>query len=321
MNNITLIKLNSYSHVSQDGIIAFENELVRTLNWETKGELPSLFARIFSKMYRHFSSLFHLLSVIKSKKSYFAIILDIRAVGTKFPFFAFNANKKILYLSDCWEPQFFETEKTLKNLKIDIVFFDSKLCWEYFQEKWPMIKSFWVPSGIVPDEYYAMPYSQKDIDILHLGRRCDAYHIKIVNFCVENNLKYLYEVERGRIIFPKRSDFLKGLARSKISICVPSSVTNPERSGYISVLSLRYFESMLSKCLIVGVMPEEMKYIFDYCPIVEIDMKNPTQQIMYLLKNFDRHIPLIERNYLEVKEKHQWKHRAHDINKIIEREI
>jgi len=209
----------------------------------------------------------------------------------------------------------------IENLKIDIVFFSYKQSFEYFKKSLPKVKCFWVPEGISFNEYYAVPYSKKDIDILHLGRRYDFYHNKIVDFCCENNLKYLYERKRGEIIFPSKTDFINGLARSKISICVPSSITHPLRSGYISGLTQRYLQSMASKCLILGYVPEDMKYLFDYNPIIQIDMKNTTQQINDILKNFSEYIKLIEKNYLEVKEKHQWKNRVTVIQSILEKNL
>ncbi len=232
--------------------------------------------------------------------------------------FAFTSKHKILYLFDAWQPQFPKIKNMIENLKIDVVFFTYRQSCEYFRKTLPKIKCFWVPEGISFNEYYAMPYSQKDIDILHLGRKFDIYHNKILNFCSEINLKYFYEKERGKIIFPQRTEFIKGLARSKISICVPSSVTHPLRSGYISGLTQRYLQSMASKCLILGYIPEDIKYLFDYNPIVEIDIHNPEKQIIDILDNYHEYIPLIEKNYSEVKGKHQWKNRVAIITKILD---
>lgn len=319
MSKITLIKLNHYSHVSQDAIIDLENEIISSVNCRIKYEPSSIFLKYLGKVYNRFPKIFNLLSVIRFDENLFVVLMGCGGVYTKFPLFAFASKHKILYLFDAWEPQFPEIKQMIENLKIDIVFFTYRQSLEYFRKALPHVKSFWVPEGISLSEYYAMPYSQKDIDILHLGRRFDIYHSKIVNFCFENNLRYLYEKQRGKIIFPKRIDFIKGLARSKISICVPSSITHPLRSGYISGLTQRYLQSMASKCLIVGYLPDDMKYLFDYNPIISIDMEKPTHQIKDILKNFDKYIPLIEKNYKEVREKHQWKNRVAIIKEILEK--
>ncbi len=78
---------------------------------------------------------------------------------------------------------------------------------------------------------------------------------------------------------------------------------------------------MASKCLIVGYVPDDMKYLFDYNPIIQIDMKNPKQQINDILKNFYKYIPLIEKNYIEVRERHQWKNRVAIIQSILEKNL
>jgi hypothetical protein len=74
---------------------------------------------------------------------------------------------------------------------------------------------------------------------------------------------------------------LFGLANSKISICVPSDITHPERTGNISTITNRYLQSMASKCLILGKLPHDMLHLFDYNHIIEIDEENPVLQIVF----------------------------------------
>ena len=88
-----------------------------------------------------------------------------------------------------------------------------------------------------------------------------------------------------------------GLANSKISIFVPSDITHPNVTGSISTITNRFLQSMASRCLIVGKVPHDMLYLFDYNPIIEIDEENPVAQIEAILANFDTYIPLIEKNY------------------------
>src|SRR6185369_6557481 len=143
------------------------------------------------------------------------------------------------------------------------------------------------------------------------------YHDQIIS-AVENHKKtYLYERERGRVIFPAREDFLDGLARSKISICIPCSITHPERAGDIETMTMRYLQSMASKCLVVGHAPAEMIELFGYNPVIEIDKKNPDKQLLELLNRFDDYVPLIEKNYAAVTSEHTWHNRWQQIARII----
>jgi hypothetical protein len=160
-------------------------------------------------------------------------------------------------------------------------------------------------------------YSEKDIDVLSFGRKYDLLHDKIVDDMLCNGKKYFYEKNKGEIIFKDRKDFTDGLSRTKVSVCIPSCITHPERSGNISTMTVRYLQSMASKCLVLGYMPDEMEELFDYNPIVELDINNPSKQILSILENFTSYIPLIERNYQIVVDNHTWRDRWSSIKNIL----
>lgn len=75
---------------------------------------------------------------------------------------------------------------------------------------------------------------------------------------------------------------------------------------------------MPSKCLIVGMLPDEMKKLFDYMPLVELDLQHPAEHLLSILNNFENYISLIEKNYSRVLEVHTWKNRWKVIEEIIE---
>lgn len=167
------------------------------------------------------------------------------------------------------------------------------------------------------EKYRHQPYTDKDIDVLHLGRRHGAYHNRIVAALEKHKKTYLYEQERGQVIFPSREGFVDGLARSKISVCVPCSITHPERAGDIETMTMRYLQSIASKCLVVGHAPGEMLELFGYNPVIEIDKQNPDEQLLELLEHFDDYIPLIEKSYALVASEHTWQKRWQQIARII----
>lgn len=175
----------------------------------------------------------------------------------------------------------------------------------------------YVPEGVDPLVFRYARYEAKDIDVLALGRKYDRYHERILPALQRYDRTYLYEVLKGHIIFPDRQGLIDGLARTKISICVPGSITHPERSGHVETMTMRYLQSMASKCLIVGHAPSEMIKLFGYNPVLEIDWDHAEDQIEDILQHFHFHIPLIERNYKEVLANHTWTHRFHQIKKIL----
>ena len=110
---------------------------------------------------------------------------------------------------------------------------------------------------------------------------------------------------------------MDGLARSRISICVPSNITHPARAGDVETMTIRYLQSMVSKCLVVGYAPKEMIELFGYNPVVEIDMENPADQLLDILNNFVKYTPLIEKNYNSVLKNHTWRQRWTEIADVI----
>jgi hypothetical protein len=110
--------------------------------------------------------------------------------------------------------------------------------------------------------------------------------------------------------------FINGLARSKVSICFPSSITHPERAGKIETMTIRYLQSMVSKNLIIGKTPEEMITLFGYNPVIEVDMEDPVSQLNEILNNYNEYTGLIEKNYSAVVKDHTWRNRWQSIKEI-----
>jgi hypothetical protein len=221
---------------------------------------------------------------------------------------------------DAW-PRFHKRiAENAKTLKIRLIFFSSKEASRLFNQLQNEIRGVWIPEGIDVNDYYFKPYELKVIDVLEFGRKYDLYHDKIASTLSDRNYKHLFEQQKGTVVFKSRVDFLNGLSESKISICIPSSITHPERSEGLSSMTLRYLQSMASKCLIVGILPKEMKELFTYMPIVEIDMSDPQGQILEVLSAYESYIPLIERNYKVVHESHTWEVRINKMLEIIKNE-
>jgi hypothetical protein len=247
---------------------------------------------------------------LNDKKHLFMIMLGIRPYGL-----ITNHNRSI-YLFDAWPKYYNKIMKFVRDYCINYVFVSSSQAVTELNYLYGQHKFFWIPEGINPYEYKYRPYEEKDIEILAIGRRYDEYHYSITPF-IENKYIYLYEKEKGDIIFPTHDEFINGLARTKISICVPSNITHPERAGHIETMTARYLQSIVSKCLIVGHAPKEMIDLFGYNPVIEIDMKNPVEQLEFLLKNYSSYFSLMERNYHTVLKSHTWKNRWSEIKNML----
>ncbi len=238
-------------------------------------------------------------------------------IPKSYPSFLIPFRFRSIYLFDAWPKDHDRIVQFVKFFAIDFVFISSSMAANSLKIKSGLNHFHWIPEGINAEEYTFCSIADKNIDVLALGRRYDNYHDSILNFTIEKNLVYLYEKVKGEIIFPTREALIKGLARAKVSICVPSSITHPDRSGPIETMTIRYLQSMISKCLIIGHAPHELIELFGYNPVIEIDMTNPVQQLDSILMNYSDYLPLIERNYQTVLQNHTWLCRWNQIKTIL----
>ena len=301
-----------YGHVAQDTVNEFENSIKADM---VPAQLTGRISRILSKK---------MLRVMKKKPPLpkfrhthkFCVVLGLEFYKC-FLAFLFNGDNSV-YIFDAWTANHTKIEAFIRLMRLKNVFFSSSQVTEIFKAKQLDCHFQWVPEGVTLSDYRCRSYSRKDIDVLAFGRKYDRHHDQIVARLEEKGINYLYEKKKGNIVFKDRLRFIDGLARTKISICTPSDITHPERSGTISTMTIRYLQSMASKALIVGIMPGEMDLLFDYTPIIPLDMEDPAGQLIDILADFRRYIPLIERNYQFIKEHHTWAHRWSQIRQTIE---
>ena len=328
--NLYLIQNQSSKyHVSQDTITEFEDAISNDLRVFVMPTLNKYLNKINYFMWRSLNKI-HMANILLkylpwnflnsfNKRKYLAILMGCDFQKCLSPFL--NAKERHLYMFDAWPKNQNEINTFIKSFKIDNIFLSSSEAVQRLSALNNNCNFYWIPEAINPNEYKHKPYDKKMIDVIQLGRKYESYH-KIIEKPLKLHSKiYLFEKKRGEIIFPDRKNFIWGLANSKISICVPSSITHPERSGNMETMTVRYLQSMVSKCLVVGHAPKEMLTLFDYNPVIEIDTDNPIEQIMYLLCHYDDYIPLIEKNYKMVNENHTWAHRWIQMSNVIFREL
>lgn len=250
------------------------------------------------------------------KRGHFFTILMGANFRKCFPWYQFPG-LKCIYLFDAWPDFHTRIARFATAFHIDFLFVSSSQAAETLKVKLPKTRCYWIPEGVDSSHYTFKAYENKDIDVLALGRRDEHYHGQIVNTLQSGGKIYLFEKEKGQLVFDTRDEFVTGLARTKLSICIPSNRTHPERSGNFETMTVRYLQSMASKCLIVGHAPAEMIQIFGYNPVIEIDSDNPEKQILNLLENYKSYIPFIEKNYTEVMANHTWQNRWNQISAIL----
>jgi len=322
-----LISQNSINaHVSQDTVHEFENVIFQTHEVcpvehysQFVYKIAYLFVRIFRKININIIPSVrqrYKLKPWEDSNHLFTIMMALDEMKFR-PFIITSFHNKSIYLFDAWPKDYNKIQKFCREYKINFLFVTSSKSAMSLRKLLPEINIYWLPEGIAPQFYHCEDYMNKTIDVLALGRKYDVYHLLIAERLAEKGYTYLYEHIKGQLVFPTQEEFVQGLARTKISICVPSSVTHPERSGDVETMTIRYLQSMVSKCLIIGHAPSEMIELFGYNPVIEIDLENSVEQLDSILKNYSDYIPLIEKNYQLVLEHHTWQDRWNQIKEYL----
>ena len=214
------------------------------------------------------------------------------------------------YCFDCWPNEYGRWTSFFQRHRVRLAFFSARQSAEHFAAELPAMQAVWLPEATDPLDYCASrSLSERDIDVLELGRKYDQYHDKIVDSLARAGRCHLFERVKGEIVFPDRAGLIAGMGRSKISVCFPSSQTHPERSGSVETATHRYFESMASKCLILGHAPRELTDLFGYNPVIEVRWGSECAQIEDVLRNPGSYQDLIERNYCRLLEVGTWESR------------
>lgn len=215
---------------------------------------------------------------------------------------------------DCWPKDYSQWEQIFHNYNIRIAFFTARQSAEYFQRKMPNMISVWMPEAADPEEYNGTtPLEQRTVDVLELGRRSELYHLAVMDVLRDRGCQHLYVPDGARRMFSTREQLMATWRQTKISICFPKSFTDPERSGGVETVTFRYFESMSSKCLIVGHCPKELEDMFGFNPVIEADLTDCARQLLSLLADISSYQNMVEKNYRRLLEVGSWNVRVEAI--------
>jgi len=213
----------------------------------------------------------------------------------------------IVYAFDCWPALYGRWEKFFRRHRTRVAFFSARQSAEHFQTSVPEMESLWLPEAVEASLYRGdKPLRERTIDVLELGRRSAPYHDAIVAPLARSGRVHKFEPTPGMIIFPTFEELVAGFADAKVSVCFPSSMTHPQRSGDVETITHRYFESMAAGCVVVGRAPRELIDLFGYNPLIEADMSDPARQVDAILRDIDAHAELATRNRARVMEIGTW---------------
>lgn len=294
----------------------FEQFCSKNSSWNTK-KGPSLFAPrgLSSRLYTAAHTILKpLLGNLKKKGAVISLGLPYHnyLYAKTFPYFTMDCDLKVLWTYDVWEPDYPEVEQLVRKSGVNLLLLSSYQAAEYFKGlNLPNCEVCWISETVNASDYKFKSWNSRSIDVLSFGRSWLKYHDEIVDGCEFANINYAYQERsaahdvavnglKKNLQFPTWDSFVDGLADAKICICFPRCMTHPGLAGNVSTLTIRYLQAMASKCLVLGSAPLDMKYLFDYNPVVEVDWTDPAGQIKYILENPGEYSGVIEKNYAAV---------------------
>lgn len=200
----------------------------------------------------------------------------------------------------------------LKKKKVRTAFFTSSQVAKMMMSFFPLMNIKYIPEGIDPTLYHAGELlKNRNIDVLEYGRIKNLYNIHF-----PNHIKHLYS-KKGKRLFATNQDFFNALGQSKVTLCFPRNITNPNMAGNIETLTQRYWENMLSRIVMIGKSPKELIDLIGYDPVIPIDEKAPKDQIIDVLLHIDDYQSLVDKNRENAIEKGQWTTRVLSMRKFL----
>ena len=220
---------------------------------------------------------------------------------------------------DVWEPAWPQWRDHIRRLRLPLVFATSSQSAEFLQRELPQSRIEWLPEAIQLNRYAAGDrLVNRTTDVLELGRKYDEWHDAVEPVLISAGARHLFEETPGALVFQDPQAMVRGLADSRISVCFPSSITHPARSGSVSTMTQRYLESLASGCLILGRAPDELVKFFGFDPVVSTSVSDPAEQLMEMLRNIERYQPLVDRARSRVLAIGDWSSRALMIMALVE---
>ncbi len=217
-------------------------------------------------------------------------------------------------LWDCWPNAWKRLERDLRLLHCKLCFITASDVGKEFARRFPDVKFVHIPEGVDITDYQAgKPLTKRGIDVYELGQKHKYFHKKLMDGRLEEDCNFLYNPknpEKGALIlFEDWHIFTQKVADSKIVISFPLCMRNPREDGDIDTLTMRFWEGMLSRCIIVGHCPQELLKLIGYNPVIEADFVDPCNQIKHILNHLEDYQELVNRNRAVALEYAPWEKR------------
>jgi hypothetical protein len=189
------------------------------------------------------------------------------------PLLCDKRKRKWIYVFDCWQPEWENTEKLLKSAaNIERIYFSGSQAAEHFSNIFPT-KVSWLPQAADSSEF---PRDRLTLDkrlpiILNIGRSNTVLDEFFLEYSKNRGLRYLYPGSDEFRNLGSRVNFLTSLQHASIVVVHPRNLQTPEITGCVSMLTARYFEAYSAGAVVCGFKPtsDEFQQVLGSMPFVE----------------------------------------------------
>jgi hypothetical protein len=215
------------------------------------------------------------------------------------------------WIYDCWPSHWDRWEALLRRHRVRLAFFASRQAADEFRTRLRGTTCAWVPEAVDPQDYDAGErLATRTIDVLELGRRSEAVHVRLAKVLSERGLRHEFQAAGHPRMYETKQALRDALGRTRVLICLPKSITHPEAAGGLETATYRYFEGMASGCVLVGRCPAELRDLWGFDPVVHLDIEHPDRTVIEVLERLGDYQGLVERNLRRLHEVGTWRHRA-----------
>lgn len=286
--------------------------------WHLRGFLFRLSVPFYRFIHKYFKFLLKRDKAILVTSSAGSVLWD------SFPYFL--THRIILMLWDVWPER-------QQQLYSEILLVDCNLCFVTVKQMVQDIKSklniqaYWVPEGIDKNEYCGdKNLKERDVDVYEMGRGMPRYHelllqgnkVGIIKKLLYNRTNPDGSLKKDGLVFKTFVDLRESLSSIKAITCFPMVDTNPEKAGGLETLTQRYWEAMLSRCLMIGRAPKELIDLIGYNPVINVDWENPLEQLREIFDNIESYQQLVNKNFEIAQNKSSWEGRVKDVLLVLE---
>ena len=242
------------------------------------------------RLFHRFAYNYELPTIQKNKD--IAQLRFVEPVSLSFDTYPDYARYEIIPLVwDCWPIYFEKTSRWFIRHNVKTAIFTSSQTAERMRERFPQMNILTITEGIDTSKYQeGKLLKERDIDILEFGRNNN-----LLNKGLPANIKHICSNGKQKM-FSTDEEFHAALKNSKITICFPRCDTNPETAGDIETLTQRYWEAMLSRVIIVGRAPKELKNLVGYNPVIEINDRNYIEKVINIIENINDYQKVVDKN-------------------------